>query len=677
MCRDVVQKLLRRLRAGLKHALVHPRTTLDEARDGTAGSRARVPLPTVARLAELSSSPDKFVVFFAPDAGIIPHYITHCVVAKTLEDRGYKTLIVRCRNIYPRCVVMDGEVLPFELTAEQRRDVCARCRSCADEMTGAYDLTVVDLEEMVDDEIRRKVRGLMASLPDDLSSFEVEGVRLGKICGAEAAVTFKATDFTGATPEVRALLLRYLEGALLSYFAIGRLLQSGSVARLVHFNEYAIVLSAAFAARQRGIPTTFISLASMRGVDRRRVVFLSDSLAIVSYRNRLKEWPEWRNLSLSPNAVKDVVDDAIFRMTGGSIMVYSPTRSGATDEVFTRLRLSPERKLLVAFTSSLDEIGANQQYLAAVAYEPFSDIQPFEDQIEWLLALIEHVEKSKDLQLVVRVHPREGANRRENIVSNHLAKLRANFDRTFEHVRFVWPEDDISSYDLMEIADVGLSGWSSTSLEMSRMGVPAIIAFDKHTPLPIGDVVQWASTPEGYFKLIEAALQQLPSFDRIRFGFRWTHMRALGSSLDMGDVIPDPNCAVLPPFRSSEAGVDVERVLVGGDTTIAINLERMRSGQHAHAELEEREAFLTEMRRAIWTMCLGETAPADYKLAYSEGPSIELPAGCNAIVTVDGGFVDFRTTGKQVRRRSRMVQRLAFLSADASLQGAMSDAVRR
>jgi len=46
------------------------------------------------------------------------------------------------------------------------------------------------------------------------------------------------------------------------------------VQRVVHFNEYAILLAAALAARKGGIPTTFMGMASIRGVDRRRIVFI-------------------------------------------------------------------------------------------------------------------------------------------------------------------------------------------------------------------------------------------------------------------------------------------------------------------------------------------------------------------------------------------------------------------
>jgi hypothetical protein len=626
-----------------------------------------VPVPLAANVIRLSDlaapNREKYTVFFAPEAGVVPHYITHCVVAKTLEDRGHRTLIVRCFDVYPRCIVMDGEVLPLDLTAEQRRDVCSRCRQHADTMTNSYGLNVIDLPELIDDDIRNKVAALTADLPDDISSFEIDGIRLGRLCGAQAAVTFKTTDFTGATPDVRRLLIKYLRGSLLSYFAMQRLLQTGSVGRVVHFNEYGMVLAAALAARKVGTPTTFMSMPSIRGVDPQGVVFLSEPLAIVSFRNRLKDWAEWRNLCLPPPVMQEMVEDALFRMVGNSVMIYSPTRSGATDGVFNRLKLSADRNLLVAFTSSLDEVAANAQYLSALNFDSFSDIQPFTDQIEWLTALIDNVEKSLDLQLVVRVHPREGANRRENIVSEHLGQLRSHFDRPFSNVRFVWPGDDISSYDLMELADVGLSGWSSTALEMARLGVPTVLAFDTHTPTPIGDVVQWARDPDKYFEVINQQLQRLPSLDQIRFGFRWTYLRTLGSSFDLGDVIPKTNSGV-PEFRPPAAGNDIESVLIGGRTAIEVNHDRIVSAQGETAESAERHALLRELRRAVWQMCTGATAPKDYRLCYREGAASELPQGCDAMVSCDGGFIEFRTSDRMIRRRSKMVQRLALLAAN-------------
>lgn len=614
-------------------------------------------------LSELDQGNEKFVVFFAPEAGIVPHYISHCVVAKSLEERGYRTLIVQCSGLYPRCIVMDGHSVPLVPTVEQRAEICTMCSRHSADMTAAYGLNVIDLRELVDDERLREVDRLMSDLPGDLSLFEIDGVRLGQICGAEAAVALKTTDFTGTTPEVRRLLIEYLRGALSSYFAMQRLLATGSVARLVHYNEYAILLAAALVARNGGVSTTFMTAASYRGVDRRRTVLMSDPLAIMGHRKRLQDWVKWRKLSLSPEEIKEVADDCLFRISGNSVMVYSPVRTGSTSDVFTRLALSSQRRTVVAFTSSLDEIAANDQYLGALNCEPFSERQPFRDQVEWLEALIEKIETSHDLQLVVRIHPREGANRRDSVVSSHLALLKSRFSKAYDHIRFVWPGDEVSSYDLMELADVGLSSWSSTALEMARFGLPVMIAFDKHTPFPIGDVVRWAEKPADYFRLLDELLQQGPSLDTIRFAFRWTYLRTLGSSFDLGDVIPYPDPGILPVFVSPRAGRDIEDVLIHGRMPIEINQERIVARQGPDSSRIENEALLRQLRRMIWLLCTGEDRPRDFRLCYREEATQTVPRGYDAVIIAGGEFVEFRTRDKVVRRRSRMVQRLGVLAA--------------
>lgn len=614
-------------------------------------------------LAEAAADTRPTIIFFAPEAGIAPHFVSHCLAARALQERGHRVLIVRCFDVYPRCVVMDGRGLPQDLSPEQRQSVCNDCARTSVEMTAAYGLSVLDLRELVDDAIRQAVDEATRELPEDLSTFTIEGNRLGQICGAEAAVTFKTSDFTGATPHVRALLIQYLRGALLSYRAMQRLIKTINVARVVHFNEYGILLAGALAARQAGIPTTNMSQASLRGVDRRRIVFMSEPLAIESFRRRLKEWPAWREFALPANAVADVADDCIYRMSSNSTMVYSPMRSGSTEDVFSHLRLSDGRRLLVAFTSSLDEIAANNQYLSALSLEPFPEKQPFRDQIEWLEALIAWVEPSPDLQLVIRIHPREDINRRDKVSSRHLEILRERFSRPLRHVRIVWPADPVSSYDLMELADVGLSSWSSTALEMARLGVPVVIAFDRHTPFPIGDVVTWSAEPAGYFRCIDDALRRGPSLEPIKYAYRWTNVRILGCAVDLSDVNSESDFGGLPPYKTPAAAGAIEEILVNGRDALEIARDAMTRAQDGSAARHEREALLRQLRRCIWFLCTGEDRMTDYRLFFGEESPPDLPDGFDAALVASGGAVAFRTRDRVVRRRSRMVQRLAPLAA--------------
>ncbi len=53
-------------------------------------------------------------------------------------------------------------------------------------------------------------------------------------------------------------------------------------------------------------------------------------------------------------------------MTGKSVHIYSPAKVFENTTIQAQLRLDPSKKLLVAFTSSLDEISASRLYLKAL-----------------------------------------------------------------------------------------------------------------------------------------------------------------------------------------------------------------------------------------------------------------------------------------------------------------------
>src|SRR6185312_6361580 len=485
---------------------------------------------------DLTADDRPAIVLFAPEAGVVSHFMAHSLVAKMLQERGHRVLVVRCHDLYRRCVVMDAMALPRDMTLEQRQSACASCAQWTARAARDYGVEIVELAELADAAVRNAVARQMRHLPEDLASFVIDGVKFAQFCGAHAAVAFKMLDPFSDDPAVRTLLLQYLEGALLSYHAMKRLAAMVKVTRLVHFNEYSMLLGAAVAARGVGIPTTNMSFATVMAVDRRRIVLMPTLLAISSYRERLENWQAWRNLALPEKTVAEFGDDCRYRMTGNSAMIYSPMRTGSVDGLYERLALSQHRRLLAAFTSSLDEVSANNYWLEAVGEKPFPAEQPFRDQIEWLDALIERVEPSDDLQLVVRIHPREGANRRDKVGSRHLAMLRERFSKQYEHVRFVWPGEDVSSYDLAELADVGLTGWSTIGLEMVRFGVPVVAAFNLHTPFPVGDVVRWRPTRDGYFQCLEEALRAEPDLDHVTFAYRWSNLRHLGYAVDLGDV---------------------------------------------------------------------------------------------------------------------------------------------
>jgi hypothetical protein len=103
--------------------------------------------------------------------------------------------------------------------------------------------------------------------------------------------------------------------------------------------------------------------------------------------------------------------------------------------------------------------------------------QTFTDGMaDWLTLTLRHLAEKADVQLVVRVHPGEllGAGHPSaEIVETALPSLPDN-------VVLVEPDSHINTYDLIDIAQVGLVYTTTVGLEMAMSGLPVVVAGDTH-----------------------------------------------------------------------------------------------------------------------------------------------------------------------------------------------------
>lgn len=95
---------------------------------------------------------------------------------------------------------------------------------------------------------------------------------------------------------------------------------------------------------------------------------------------------------------------------------------------------------------------------------------------EWLAVTVKDFEVLDGAQLVVRVHPGEmlGAGHPSTEI------VRSALPDMPPHVKLVGPDSDINTYDLIQLADLGLVYTSTVGLEMAMSGIPVIVAGDTH-----------------------------------------------------------------------------------------------------------------------------------------------------------------------------------------------------
>lgn len=164
--------------------------------------------------------------------------------------------------------------------------------------------------------------------------------------------------------------------------------------------------------------------------------------------------------------------------------------------------LDQNKKTFVLFNSSEDEF-------AAVGKEfdnPF-----FKDQTEGILFLNEYFIKHPEYQLIIRMHPNL-----TGLIKEYLSPLYA-LENKHSNILLIKPEDDIDTYQLMDISDTVISFGSTAGLEAAYWGKPVILLGKCF--YFFANVCYVPSSVNEIKELIEANLQPLERLNTLKFGY--------------------------------------------------------------------------------------------------------------------------------------------------------------
>ena len=130
-----------------------------------------------------------------------------------------------------------------------------------------------------------------------------------------------------------------------------------------------------------------------------------------------------------------------------------------------------------------------------------------ESMTEWLSRTVEFFASHSEAQLVVRIHPGELITKGPSVAEVVRNALPGGIP---EHIYLVPADAEINTYDLIEIADLGLVYTTTVGLEMAMSGIPVIAIGqthyrDKGFTL---DPDSW----DAYFHLLSKAIQPRSEF---------------------------------------------------------------------------------------------------------------------------------------------------------------------
>ena len=440
-----------------------------------------------------------FFVFFLPEMSIFPYARMLSVYADALQRQKKEVIFLTCNggldSCWPRSWLVGAGK---EDSPDAMARCCAECRRIKKLLGNRYGFTFTSVEELLTaDDIESANASVSAC--KNLKKCQYAGVEIGSQAQYDLILLFKDGDLA-VTPRVEDLLRRQLLVNIKIQMAVKRFAQKKHVNALIYTQNYNAQAALRNVSRKLNITAYQVDIPLFLGYGGDRN-YISKNILRNEMEHWLQAWNYVSSIPISSNSVKDCFSDVYFRNFGANDHLFSLNKGKNPQEIIDGLSLAGDKKILVAYTSSADEIAASEKIFATLGYTfPFRHI--FSSQVEWIKALAEYADR-RGYQLVVRIHPRMGAVGKE---SPQLVEFQQALVNLPECCRIIWPKDPISSYDLAELADVALTSWSTMSQELSRIGVPCMAA-TKTSAYPDAPFLRCPSTSEEYFRQLDAVLE--------------------------------------------------------------------------------------------------------------------------------------------------------------------------
>jgi hypothetical protein len=473
------------------------------------------------------------VLFFAPHSAIWIHAFPEALIAEALQDSGHEIVYVTCgRQLKTGCICMSAYGVLADASEEQRNKICDRCDIQKTLLKREMKLNGSEIAAEISAAETAEIDRLLATVrQDNILDIEIDGIAVGRAALYEFLLEHKKSTlgFDNAIEWVR--YQATLRNALYAFFAARRIIEREKPDTIVVYNALYSVnrITCQLAAAQRK-PFYFLH-AGGNLAHRLQTLMIAKGDIFSLMHQAIDLWPSLKDGPIDADAAHLVTDHFIELLKGKSVFAYSSPQTGNIIDLRKRLGIGADQKVLCATLSSSDERFAAETIGARA---PVKNLL-YSTQVDWVRSLIDYAKDRPELFLVIRVHPREFPNKREDIKSVHAYQLEALFQQLPANVVVNWPADNLSLYDLAEITDVFLNAWSSAGKEMALLGIP-VVSYSSELPLYPVDIEYLGETETAYYSAIERAVSDGWRYENIVRIYRWCAIEYKRMLIDISDA---------------------------------------------------------------------------------------------------------------------------------------------
>ncbi len=492
------------------------------------------------------------ILFFTPHAELWVHTVPEALIAKAMAAEGHKVRYLTCGAMQTYCAPMSAHRLIPGCSKNDYDDICVTCGENAKAIRWTYRFPMDTLANYLDDADKTACEKIAdEAVASQSLSTEYLGVDVGAFAMYELTLMYK-TMSTAYSDSQWAEYGIYLRNSILSLLAFSRYLKRHRPDVVTAFSpQYSNINPCLTYASQQGLKVLFMEsgnnlsnrLGTMRVWDWRVHGLVNPAL---------RYWDRSELHPVTEQKAKAVVGHLQQILNGSHFTVYSKPFEAHTD-IRRKWSIRPDQKVALMTLSSYDEAYAAYLIHGFPEDKVFSDV--FRTQTEWLKATIEWARGREDIFLIIRVHPRDFPNKRDSLRSEQSYKLEGLLrDGLPGNVIVNWPSDEVSLYELLEDADLILTGWSVTALEALIFGIP-VVTYDQKLPSYPADIMLTGRSESEYYANIDKAIAQGWRIENSRNAFRWLAYNFVDATVLVSERFGAHERSVDEPSGSAPTGL--------------------------------------------------------------------------------------------------------------------------
>lgn len=433
-----------------------------------------------------AASINKRVLIATSMGGFNQGAVTEKALAIALMLRGADVDIFLCDGA-PACQLTKIGSEPPERIVET--DTRLRCPKCFAQGRANYEPLGIDIltlrDALTENDLDEAERVAAACEIGRLKTLELNAWRIGDHAMAGALRYYARGDFS-AEPLADQVARKFVKASVQTARATERILSRG---------QYDVVVCSHGVYTPQGVIGEVARSKNIRVVNwnpaYRRHCFIFSHGDSYHHTMITEDVAAWESLVMTSPRRKRIFQYLQDRREAkGDWIWFNNAPDMPFDKITEQLNLD-KRPVVAALTSVVWD--------ARLHYESSA----FESLKEWMLQTIGYFARRSDLQLVVRVHPAEvsGFVKSRDRMADAIA---VQFPILPENVKVILPEDDCSTYSLIDNANAVLVYSTKTGIEASAAGARVIVAGEAW--IRNKGFTRDATSPESY----RALLDELP-----------------------------------------------------------------------------------------------------------------------------------------------------------------------